>query len=52
MSKNAIVIGASENLRGIDELSDNPYQVAAFSRRGTLDGRIKPDLVAPGTWIL
>ncbi|MCL0043808.1 S8 family serine peptidase, partial [Peptococcaceae bacterium] len=23
-----------------------------FSRRGTLDGRIKPDLVAPGTWIL
>nr|WP_238480674.1 S8 family serine peptidase [Desulforadius tongensis] len=51
-AKNAITVGATESIRGIDEDSDNPYQVASFSNRGTTDGRIKPDLVAPGTWIL
>lgn len=51
-AKNALVIGATESPRGIDADSDNQYQVAAFSRRGTIDGRIKPDLVAPGTWVL
>lgn len=36
-----------------DRMANNPRQVAAFSSRGpTLDGRIKPDLVAPGTFIL
>ncbi len=36
-----------------DRIADNPKQVAAFSSRGpTLDGRIKPDLLAPGTFIL
>lgn len=36
-----------------DKLSDNPNGIAAFSSRGpTLDGRIKPDIVAPGTNIL
>jgi hypothetical protein len=36
-------------LRG-DKPSDNPVHVAAFSSRGPAkDGRIKPDLVAPGT---
>lgn len=36
-----------------DFLSDNANGVAAFSSRGpTLDGRFKPDLVAPGTNIL
>jgi subtilisin family serine protease len=36
-----------------DPLSDSPAEMAAFSSRGpTDDGRIKPDLVAPGTNIL
>ena len=36
-----------------DRLADNPSQVAAFSSRGpTTDGRTKPDVVAPGTYIL
>ncbi|WP_328663147.1 S8 family serine peptidase [Nocardia salmonicida] len=34
-------------------MADDPDQVVAFSSRGpTADGRIKPDVVAPGTWIL
>lgn len=34
-------------------MADDPDQVVAFSSRGpTADGRCKPDLVAPGTWIL
>ena len=34
-------------------MADNPDQVVAFSSRGpTADGRIKPDVIAPGTWIL
>ncbi|MFQ5577323.1 MAG: S8 family serine peptidase, partial [Anaerolineae bacterium] len=36
-----------------DALSDDPGELAAFSSRGpTDDGRIKPDVVAPGTNIL
>jgi len=36
-----------------DPMADDPEQVAAFSSRGpTRDGRIKPDLVAPGTYVL
>jgi subtilisin family serine protease len=36
-----------------DKLSNNPNGIAAFSSRGpTDDGRIKPDVVAPGTNIL
>lgn len=36
-----------------DRVADDPDQVAAFSGRGpTVDGRIKPDLVAPGTAIV
>lgn len=36
-----------------DRLSDNPEGLAAFSSRGPADdGRIKPDVVAPGTNIL
>jgi len=36
-----------------DPMANNPDQVAAFSSRGpTQDGRIKPDVVAPGTFIL
>jgi subtilisin family serine protease len=34
-------------------MADDPRQIAAFSGRGpTLDGRIKPEVVAPGTFIL
>jgi serine protease AprX len=34
-------------------MADDPAQVVAFSSRGpTADGRVKPDVVAPGTWIL
>ena len=36
-----------------DPAAGNSNQMAAFSSRGpTDDGRIKPDVVAPGTWIL
>jgi subtilisin family serine protease len=36
-----------------DRSAGNIQQMAAFSSRGpTDDGRIKPDVVAPGTWIL
>lgn len=76
-AKNAITVGASENLRfdgnlstltwgdfpsggcyakdpvASDLLSNNANGIAAFSSRGPVnDGRIKPDLVAPGTSIV
>jgi hypothetical protein len=36
-----------------DVSANNAQQMAAFSSRGpTDDGRIKPDVVAPGSWIL
>ena len=36
-----------------DPMANNPAQVVAFSSRGpTDDGRIKPDVLAPGTFIL
>jgi serine protease AprX len=36
-----------------DPSAGNAEQMAAFSSRGpTMDGRIKPDVVAPGTWTL
>jgi serine protease AprX len=36
-----------------DPMADQPNEVVAFSSRGpTLDGRIKPDVIAPGTFIL
>jgi subtilisin family serine protease len=42
----------SDPIQG-DRMADNPSGMAAFSSRGpTADGRIKPDIVAPGTWIL
>ncbi len=47
-AKNVITVGASENYLP-DFTSDNPYNIAGFSSRGwTQDGRIKPDVVAPG----
>ena len=36
-----------------DRMADNPEGMVAFSSRGpTADGRIKPDVVAPGSYIL
>lgn len=36
-----------------DPMSNNPNGMVAFSSRGpTDDDRIKPDVVAPGTWVL
>ncbi len=53
-AKNCLAVGASENNRpqlGAD--ADNPAELAAFSARGPIAGeRIRPDVVAPGTWIL
>ena len=55
-AKNCITVGASENYRptmGWVGECDNPNEIAIFSSRGTTeDGRVKPDVVAPGTWIL
>ncbi|MBM7613973.1 S8 family serine peptidase [Alkaliphilus hydrothermalis] len=53
-AKNAISVGASENYRpSFGSLADNINQMASFSSRGyTKDGRVKPDVVAPGTYIL
>ncbi|MES1180744.1 MAG: S8 family serine peptidase, partial [Verrucomicrobiota bacterium] len=56
-AKNVIATGASENSPGIlaetyGLYADGADTVADFSSRGPCqDGRIKPDLVAPGTWI-
>ena len=55
VSKNVICVGASENLRStFGSSSDNITHIASFSSRGYTngDGRIKPDVVAPGTYIL
>lgn len=53
-AKNGLSIGASENDRPTwGSRGDDPSSIASFSSRGpTADGRLKPDLVAPGTWIL
>lgn len=65
-AKNVLAVGATESLRSgeslpnIDGRADNASQVADFapypawgsSRGPTTDGRIKPDLCAPGTYIL
>jgi PGF-pre-PGF domain-containing protein len=52
-AKNAIAVGASENLREKGGDSDNANDIAYFSSRGfTDDNRIKPDVVAPGTYII
>lgn len=67
-AKNCITVGATESLRendriwdpakfgapiGGDRVANNAEGIAAFSSRGpTVEGRIKPDVVAPGTSIL
>ncbi len=53
-AKNVISVGASENYRpSLGTIADNINDIASFSSRGyTKDGRVKPDIVAPGTYIL
>ncbi len=59
-AKNVIAVGASENVRleGSDGCgfgpadADSAQDIAAFSSRGpAADGRVKPDIVAPGTHV-
>lgn len=53
VAKNVIATGASGNDRpDFIIYADGPEAIAEFSSRGPCeDGRIKPDVVAPGTWI-
>ncbi len=56
-AKNVIAVGATESLRtnltAYAYLADNPAEIYVGSSRGpTGDGRIKPDVCAPGTMIL
>jgi len=53
VAKNVIATGACQNSRPEFFLyGDGPEVTADFSSRGPCeDGRIKPDLMAPGTWI-
>lgn len=54
-AKNVITVGASESYRPefAHPWADNPNEIAPFSSKGwTDDGRVKPDIVAPGTFIL
>lgn len=56
-AKNVLTVGATENPRdqGIScngwTDADNADDMAAYSSRGTADGRAKPDVVAPGTHV-
>lgn len=59
--KNVISVGAAENVRALggpdacglgDDSANRANDMAGFSSRGpTADGRIKPDMVAPGTHV-
>ncbi|HXI52868.1 MAG TPA: S8 family serine peptidase, partial [Candidatus Saccharimonadales bacterium] len=53
VAKNVIAAGASQSSRSnFANFVQGPGVMADFSSRGPCeDGRIKPDLVAPGTWI-
>ncbi len=47
--KNVLTVGASESKVNLDGSGDNINEIAYFSSQGPLgDGRIKPDVVAPG----
>jgi len=53
VAKNVIATGATQNDRpDLLVYGDGPDAMADFSSRGPCeDGRIKPDITAPGTWI-
>ena len=48
--KNCISVGATETYD--PGLSRDPENMAAFSSRGTADGRYKPDITAPGVGVV
>lgn len=60
-AKNVITVGAADNVQAFggadssgvgDDQASNANEIADFSSRGPcVDGRIKPDLVAPGTHV-
>ena len=60
-AKNVITVGAAENVQAFggadgcgiaDSGADNPNDIISFSSRGpTADGRIKPEILAPGTHV-
>ena len=55
-AKNVLAVGATQNLRTSPSMTwadGNPQTTARYSSRGPcVDGRIKPDVSAPGTGIL
>jgi len=53
-AKNALIVGASANPRpALDPQALDPLRPVSFSSRGpTQDGRLKPDLLAPGQAIV
>jgi len=53
-AKNNVVVGAIENNKPSDPIAPKfPTSMASFSSIGpTHDGRIKPDVVAPGDWLV
>jgi len=58
-AKNVITVGALEqrrlakNLPGATQMTDSDWQVAGYSSCGpTPDGRVKPDVVAPGSYVV
>ena len=53
-AKNVLAVGATENNRPYeDATADTPSKVASFSSEGPMgDDRIKPDVCAPGTYIV
>lgn len=53
-AKNGLSVGATENARpDLGAEGDDVAQVAAFSSQGPVrQKRYKPDLVAPGTWVV
>ena len=55
-AKNVLAVGATQNLRTTPSMGladGNPVATASYSSRGPCkDGRVKPDVAAPGTGIL
>lgn len=56
-AKNVLAVGSTESYRlfsgSTNDYCDNTNSIAGFSSRGPMpDGRIKPDVVAPGSYIL
>ncbi len=63
-AKNVITVGSHENLRPLgggmsadncgilNNAADNAHEISSFSSRGpAFDGRTKPDLLAPGSYV-